>query len=66
MIYWVMRTPSDHLRQARLKYKLMDPNIKMLEEWTSAYVWKAIFNADSLVIIYLVVWTLVCIHSGVK
>ena len=44
----------------------MDPNIRMLKKLTSVYVWKAIVKADSLVIIYLVVWALVCIYSGIK
>ena len=41
----------------------MDP---MLEKWTSTYVWKAIVKADSLMVVYLVVWEFICIHSAGK
>ena len=44
----------------------MDPDIKMLEKWTSTYVWKAIVKVDSLMVVYLVVWEFICIYSAVN
>ena len=44
-----------------------DPNMKMLENGLPhGYVWKAIVKANSLMIVYLVVYALVCIHTCVK
>ena len=44
----------------------IDPNIKMLKKWTSIYVRKAIVKVDSLMVVYLVVWEFICIHSAVE
>ena len=56
----------EQVRQAGSKRPGMDPNIEMLEKWTSTYVWKAIVKADSLMVVYLVVWEFICIHSAVE